>query len=150
GGFTLGALQTYETSGWDAFSFTGVLDLDGDGRDDLVWIRSCDASPCDGGSSLVIRAGIANGDGTFTVTPPDEVGSGYWAPFRFERGDVDGDGKPDLILYSVGRNNLDSAVVYVLFSDGAGGFTPSPMQLLHGRGWSAFLGFGALAIGDVT
>ena len=24
------------------------------------------------------------------------------------------------------------------------------MQLLHGRGWSAFLGFGALAIGDVT
>jgi hypothetical protein len=48
---------------------------------------------------------------------------------------MDGDGKIDLLLYSVGKNSMDSAAVYVLFSDGSGGFTPSAMQLLSGRGW---------------
>src|SRR5262249_35956628 len=128
GGFTLGSPQTYETSGWDGFGFTGMADVDGDGREDLVWIDRCDDFPCSGGSSLVVRVGFAKSDGTFTVTPRADLGSGYWAPqfFRLERGDVDGDGKADLILYSVGENQQDSALVYVFFSDGVGGFTASP------------------------
>jgi hypothetical protein len=150
GGFTLGPPQTYETSGWDGFAFKGLADLDGDGREDLVWIDDCDAYPCAGGSSLVVRVGFAKPDGTFTVTPPDDLGSGYWTGFRPERGDVNGDGKADLILYAVGQRQQDSALVYVFFSDGAGGFTASPMQVLHGRGWSSALGFGALAVDDLT
>src|SRR5262249_35915272 len=151
GGFTLGSPQTYETSGWDGFGFTGMADVDGDGREDLVWIDRCDDFPCSGGSSLVVRVGFAKSDGTFTVTPRADLGSGYWAPqfFRLERGDVDGDGKADLILYSVGENQQDSALVYVFFSDGVGGCTASPMQVLHGRGWNG-IGFLGLSVGDLT
>jgi hypothetical protein len=149
GGFTLGPPQTYETSGWDSFSFKGLVDLDGDGREDLVWIDRCDAFPCAGGSSLVVRAGLAKPDGTFTVTPAADLGSGYWASFQLERGDVDGDGKADLILYALGQSQQDSGVVYVFFGDGAGGFTASPMQLLHGRGWNG-VGFRAVSVGDLT
>src|SRR5262249_59138490 len=98
------------------------------------------------GSSLVVRVGFAKGDGTFTVTPPADLGAGYWATFRLERGDVNGDGKADLIVYTVGQDEQDSALVYVFFSDGTGGFSASPMQLLHGRGWSSVL----LAVGDLT
>ena len=146
GGFTLGPPQTYETSGWDGFFFKGLADLDGDGREDLIWIDRCDDFPCAGGSSLVVRVGFAKGDGTFTVTPPADLGAGYWATFRLERGDVNGDGKADLIVYTVGEDEQDSALVYVFFSDGTGGFSASPMQLLHGRGWSSVL----LAVGDLT
>jgi len=149
GGFTLGPPQTYETSGWDGFFFKGLVDLDGDGREDLIWIDRCDEFPCAGGSSLVVRAGFAKPDGTFTVTPAADLGSGYWASFQFERGDVDGDGKADLILYTLGQAGQDSAVVYVFFGDGMGGFTASPMQLLHGRGWNG-VGFRAVSVGDIT
>ena len=152
GQFTLGALQTFESSGWDNFTFTGVVDLNGDGLDDLVWVKQCDdarSSSCEGSATLVVRVGLAAGDGTFDVTPPDDLGFGYWPQFDIERGDMDGDGKIDLLLYSVGRNSMDSAAVYVLFSDGSGGFTPSAMQLLSGRGWHGF-SFPPLAVGDVT
>ena len=152
GQFTLGALQTFESSGWDNFTFTGVVDLNGDGLDDLVWVKQCDdarSSSCEGSATLVVRVGLAKGDGTFDVTPPDDLGFGYWPQFDIERGDMDGDGKIDLLLYSVGRNSMDSAAVYVLFSDGSGGFTPSAMQLLSGRGWHGF-SFPPLAVGDVT
>ena len=151
GQFTLGALQTYESSGWDNFTFTGVVDLNGDGLDDLVWVKRCDdrSSSCEGSATLVVRVGLAAGDGTFDVTPPDDLGFGYWPQFDIERGDMDGDGKIDLLLYSVGTNSMDSAAVYVLFSDGSGGFTPSAMQLLSGRGWHG-RSFPPPAVGDVT
>ena len=151
GRFALGPRQTYESTGWDNFTFTGVVDLNGDGLDDLVWIKRCDdrSSFCQGSATLVVRVGLAAGDGTFDVTPPDDLGFGYWPQFDIERGDMDGDGKIDLLLYGVGRNARDSAAVYVLFSDGSGGFTPSAMQLLSGRGWHGF-SFRPLAVGDVT
>ena len=151
GQFTLGPLQTYESTGWDNFTFTGVVDLNGDGLDDLVWVKQCDdrSSSCEGSATLVVRVGLAAGDETFDVTPPDDLGFGYWPQFDIERGDMDGDGKIDLLLYSVGRNSMDSAAVYVLFSDGSGGFTPSAMQLLSGRGWHG-CSFPPLAVGDVT
>lgn len=142
GGFTLGPLQTDDSLFWDTFTFMGVLDLNGDGRDDLVWISRCSdpSTSCAAGADLLVRAGLANGDGTFTLPPRVDVGFGYWSNFAvLKRGDVDGDGRADVMLVDAGQGGMDSGGVYVLFSDGAGGFTPSGMQIMHGRGWNRSL-----------
>ena len=62
GQFALGALQTFESTGWDNFTFTGVVDLNGDGLDDLVWVKQCDdrSSSCEGSATLVVRVGLAD------------------------------------------------------------------------------------------
>jgi hypothetical protein len=156
GGFTLGSLQTYGP-GWKEYNdhFSYMADVSGDGRDDLLWLATCPGdSSCDSGGSQLIRIGLSNGNGTFAVTSPQDLGFEYWSSFRLERGDVNGDGKVDLLLYSLsppydGRS-LNSGVVHELLSDGSGSFSVSPLQVMSGSLWKGRQTNPTLVVGDVT
>jgi hypothetical protein len=70
-----------------------IGDLNGDGKPDLVVTSAC---PCGGAGDGVIGVLLGNGDGTFqpaiTYDPGDEE------PLSVAIGDVNGDGKPDLVV----------------------------------------------------
>jgi hypothetical protein len=156
GGFTLGPFQNYG-SGWKEYNdhFVYMADVSGDGLDDLVWLATCPGdSSCDSGGSQLVRVGLSNGNGTFAVTSPQDLGFGYWNSFRLERGDVNGDGKVDLLLYALSppfdTRSLNSGVVHELLSDGSGGFSVSPLQVLSGRLWKERSAGPTLTVGDVT
>lgn len=156
GGFTLGPFQNYG-SGWKEYNdhFVYMADVSGDGLDDLVWLATCPGdSSCDSGGSQLVRVGLSNGNGTFAVTSPQDLGFGYWNSFRLERGDVNGDGKVDLLLYALSppfdTRSLNSGVVHEHLSDGSGGFSVSPLQVLSGRLWKERSAGPTLTVGDVT
>jgi hypothetical protein len=62
---------------------------------------------------------------------------------------VNGDGRIDLLLTSVGSRGTDAGLVYELLSNGDGRFTLGPMQILRGRGWLGDI-FDDVRVGDVT
>ena len=94
-------------------------DFDGDGKGDIAMLQ--------GGSSLV-RVGFSLGDGTFTVTGGFNLGSNFQdvaaAGARLLSGDLNGDGRDDLILLGGSSSSVPMA-----FSNGNGTFavwsTPS-------------------------
>ena len=155
GGFKLGSLQNYGP-GWKEYRNRRVYmaDVSGDGLEDLLWLATCPGDPfCDNGGSQLVRVGLSNGNGTFAVTSPQDLGFDYWFPFRLERGDVNGDGKVDLLLYALSSpfdtGSVASGVVHELLSDGSGGFSVSPLQVVPGRLWKGRV-TPALVVGDVT
>jgi hypothetical protein len=162
--------------GWTVFTeVVGAGDLDRDGHDDLLGMRSDGstwfyagtgsgytagvqvASPGIQPSDLLIAAGDANGDGypdlvarsidgllkllpgstapKAAYTAGQLVGSG-WNYFRsvIGAGDINGDGKPDLIGIGV-----DGTLVYYPGNGSAGGVNRSYQPGVKiGSGWQAF------------
>lgn len=90
-----------------------VADLNGDGRPDLVVANN------DDGDIAVL---LHDGRGGFTRAPgsPFPIGP---SPYPIAVGDVNGDGKPDVIAPNSGPNNR---TVTVLLGDGRGAFRPAP------------------------
>src|SRR2546426_1098685 len=89
-------------------SSVALGDMNGDGKLDLLTANS-------GSNNVTVLLG--NGDGTFTAAPgsPVSVGGG---PYSVVLGDVNGDGKLDLLLANGSSNNLT-----VLLGNGDGTFT---------------------------
>jgi len=105
---------TYSSYGLLATS-VAVADLNGDRKPDVV-VANCAAfgsQDCSGGGSLAVFLG--NGDGTFQ--PATTYDSGGGNTFSVAVADVDGDGKPDLVVV-----NLGSSTVSVLLGNGDGTF----------------------------
>jgi hypothetical protein len=88
-----------------------VADLDGDGRLDLV-VANEGQNPIPGSVSVL----LGNGDGSFQDQQTFATGT---LPFTVATGDLNGDGKPDLIT-----PNLSSNTVSVLLGNGDGTFQP--------------------------
>ncbi|MBV9957360.1 MAG: VCBS repeat-containing protein, partial [Acidobacteria bacterium] len=86
-----------------------MLDLNGDGKGDLVYLLS--SSP----TSLAVRFG--DGSGNFSQATTYAV----LAANSFVTGDFTGDGKPDVAVYT---NNLATAKLVLYLNDGSGGLTP--------------------------
>jgi hypothetical protein len=85
---TFQAAVAYDSGGLDA-SLISVGDLDGDGNLDLALVNSYPTS-----DSVGVLLG--NGDGTFQTAAT--FGSGGYRPFSAAVADVNGDGKPDLLV----------------------------------------------------
>jgi hypothetical protein len=117
-GLSFASPVTYGTGGYGAGSIA-IADVNGDGKPDLV-VTTCVNSPCTGDGSVGVLLG--NGDGTFQTAVT--YGSGGVGPGSIAISDVNGDGKPDLV---VANSCADSTCatdgsVAVLLGNGDGTF----------------------------
>ena len=93
--------QSWPSAGWENYqTLTG--DLNNDGRMDLVWNRT-------NASGNFIHVGLSNGDGTFNLLPDFQSWPiAGWTGFQSLIGDLDNDGRMDLIwnLTDASENTL--------------------------------------------
>jgi len=105
-----------------------VADLNGDGRQDIVVANECGPVTCDGSVGVL----LGNGDGTFRPVVTYSSGGEYGLSVAV--GDVNGDGKPDLLVangcYSLTLCGRKGAVA-VLLGNGDGTFR-APTEYLSG------------------
>jgi len=108
---------SYNSGDQDTFTVAAV-DVNGDGKLDLVLVNEC-TSNCSSGSVSVL---LGNGDGTFQTAVTYSSGALY--SYSLAVGDVNGDGFPDLIVSSQCNNNnsCSNGVVSVLLGNGDGTF----------------------------
>ncbi len=107
---TFQAAVTYDTGKFGADS-VAIADVNGDGKPDLLVADAC-YPYCGPGAVSVL---LGNGDGTFQPAVNYDSG-GYYAS-SVAVADVNGDGKPDLLV-----TNWDSNNVGVLLGNGDGTF----------------------------
>ncbi|MGA8490725.1 MAG: FG-GAP-like repeat-containing protein [Terriglobales bacterium] len=112
-------VATYDSGGYDAFS-VAVADVNGDGKPDLVLANVCASSNCSTGGAVSVLLG--NGDGTFQAAK--SYGSGGQDAYSVAVEDVNGDGKPDLLVanYCADSECVTDGNVGVLFGNGDGTF----------------------------
>jgi len=115
----------------------GIADFNGDGKADLVTVNS------DGDNDVAVMLGDGQGGFTRAVGSPFAVGPGA---YPLALGDLDADGRLDMVVTSTGFNGLgpvSMSGLTALFGDGRGGFRRSEIPLRTGHTWF-------VAIGDVN
>lgn len=112
---------SYSSGGVYAYSVS-VGDFNGDGKADLVVSNQCAQSNCNAGIVSVL---LGNGDGTFQA-PQTYVSGGYEA-YSVAVGDVNGDGKQDLVVANgcQSAKQCTNGVIGVLLGNGDGTFQPA-------------------------
>jgi hypothetical protein len=109
---------TYDSGGPDTYS-VAIADVNGDGKPDLVVANF---------GSNTVGVLLGNGDGTFQPVvdyPSSAAGSGATCPDAVTIADVNGDGKPDLIVTNYCGENYLTQEVSVLLGNGDGTFRPA-------------------------
>jgi hypothetical protein len=121
GNGTFQAAVNYTSGGYEPDS-VAVRDVNGDGNPDLVVASRCDnIGNCNG----VVSVLLGNGDGTFR--PVVTYDSGGYEAQSVAVADVNGDGKPDLVVTNVCASSdcTNGGVVGVLLGNGDGTFQPA-------------------------
>jgi len=138
----------YLSNGANETSVT-VADLNGDGKPDLVIANFCTSGDASCGNNTlkgVVSVLLGNGDGTFQTAVT--YGSGGYDPHWVAVADVNGDGKPDLVVAnfcaSSCTGNPSPSLVSVLLGNGDGTFQPA---VPYGTGGN---GTFSLAVADVN
>ena len=115
---TFQAAVDYPTGSYEA-QFVAVADVNGDGKPDLIVANECGNANCTTGSGSVL---LGNGDGTFQAAVSYSSGGGdSWS---VAVGDVNGDGKPDLLITNYCVDSNCDGSVGVLLGNGNGTFQP--------------------------
>jgi hypothetical protein len=123
-----GTFQTavaYSSGGYVFATSVAVADVNGDGKPDLLVTNACFLSSneggCDNGSVVVL---LGNGDGTFKE--PVRYNSGGGQASSVAVADVNGDGKPDLVVANTcarsGVDGCNNGSVGILLGNGDGTF----------------------------
>jgi hypothetical protein len=132
--------QSYISDGVFAYS-VGVDDWNGDKNPDLAILNQCQTSNSCSGTVTIL---LGNGDGTFQA-PPTYPSGGYDADSE-AAGDLNGDGKLDLVVANLCQNTNcasgNNGVVSVLLGNGDGTFQSAKSYATGGFGASS------VAIGD--
>ena len=95
-----------------------AADVNGDGKADLVVTNRCRDNFCTQGGAVDVLLG--NGDGTFRS--PVTYGSRGFDASSVAVADVNGDGKPDLLVTNVCANSKCQGLVAMLLGNGDGTF----------------------------
>ncbi|MBC3843635.1 VCBS repeat-containing protein [Streptacidiphilus sp. 4-A2] len=108
-------------AGWGAYSdITDAGDLNGDGRPDLVAVNNATGH---------LQAFYGNGTGGYTLGPDFGAGWGAYSDIT-NAGDLNGDGRPDLVAVNNATGHLQA-----FYSNGTAGYTLGPD---FGAGWGAY------------
>jgi hypothetical protein len=118
---------TYGSGGYGANSIA-IDDLNRDGHPDLVVANACPTVGCISDNAGQVGVLIGNGDGTFQTAVSYPSGGSDATSVAIA--DVNGDGKPDLVVANRCRTGLDCSVddsgeVSVLLGNGNGTFAPA-------------------------
>jgi len=118
GNGTFQSAQTYASGGYYSNSVV-VGDFNGDGNPDLALASQCHDSTCQNGGASVL---LGNGNGTFqTAQSYNSLGS---QADSVVVADVNGDGKPDLVVSNLCQSQTDcsNGIIRPLFGRGDGTF----------------------------
>jgi hypothetical protein len=125
-----------------------VADLNGDGKLDVIVSDWCvsNSIPCPNGA-----VGVLLGNGNGTLRPAVTYNSGGIYATGLAVGDLNGDGKPDIVVVNCGNASGNQCIgaggnAGVLFGNGDGTFRPVVTITLGGGGFGAI----AAAIADVN
>jgi hypothetical protein len=146
--------ETTYSSGGDTATSVAVADVNGDGKPDLLVTNNGDGTSSSGSVSVL----FGNGDGTFQPAVTYSSGAIYTDALAI--GDVNGDGKIDLVVASQYTNAATAGAVSVLLGNGDGTFqspiitvTPTPLEGVTQLALTDFNGDGkldlAIGAGDV-
>ena len=115
---------TYETAGAPNYSVV-LADVNGDGKIDII-VASCapNSGTC-GSSDGVVSVLLGNGNGTFQTAVSYDSGAATGVGLAVA--DVNGDGKPDLIVTNYGGESNGDGAVAVLLGNGNGTFRPAAL-----------------------
>ena len=147
-GLSAGGWSLYDSGGQLAYA-VAVADVNGDGRPDLLVANFCASAISNCGNAGSVSTGsvgvlLGNGDGTFEAAVP--FGSSGYGAFSVAVADVNGDGKPDLLVTNLcaSSSNCANATVGVLLGNGDGTFEMA--ETYSSGGASAT----SVAVGDVN
>lgn len=127
-GFTFLKAKSQDSGGQLAWTLA-VADLNGDGKLDVAVVNYGSNGP-DGTVGVL----LGNGDGTLRrVVAYDAGGAGLTG---IVVGDLNGDGKPDLVASTQGCRNMTTQCVGVLLGNGDGTFQPVVTYPRGGRDWA--------------
>jgi hypothetical protein len=109
---------TYETGGTNAFSMA-VADVNGDGKPDLLVANTTVGN----NATPTLGVLLGNGDGTFQPALANPLSI---SPYAVAVADVNGDGKPDVVVASTCSDvNCKHGVLGVMLGNGDGTFQPA-------------------------
>ena len=122
----------YPSGGYEVNSITAI-DLNGDGKLDLVAENWCGTTDCTSNSSVGVLFG--NGDGTFQAPTAYDVGGGQATGLAVLDGN--GDGKPDFIITGFCDENTPGcgstgAELFAILGNGNGTFQPGVILYMVG------------------